>query len=230
MKPPQVAYCLPLRVRYWAQVFDAVREHSTTFTAFEVWLDYIEDLQTHLVSDLALRLPERVIYTMRRPAGELPFYPWEKRAKILTEIGVRKAYVDLDIDVEQQALDFVRAQSLRMPLIASYHNYESTPNREELEALVARAQSYKPDVVKVATLCNSTSDALLLLELQSNLRRSGQRAIVTGMGIHGRIVRLVGALGANEFTFAPNDTKSATAPGQIAMAEFDVLLSKLYDS
>lgn len=230
MQPPNVAYCLPLRVPFWAQVFEAVRAHSSTYAAFEVWLDYVEDLQTHLVSDLALKLPERVIYTLRRPAGQLPYYNWEKRAKILQELGPRRAFIDLDLQTETQAIDFVRSQGLRMPIIASYHNYESTPDDSELSSWVEKALSYSPEIIKVATLCNSTSDAQRLLGLMCKLRSTNKRVIVTGMGEHGRIVRLAGALGANEFTFAPLESGDATAPGQLTVTKFNQLLTELYAS
>jgi 3-dehydroquinate dehydratase len=63
----------------------------------------------------------------------------------------------------------------------------------------------------------------LLLSLKSEQKKY----IILGMGEHGTITRVYGALWGNEMTFAPEKEGEETAPGQLTRHEMETILTIL---
>jgi 3-dehydroquinate dehydratase I len=135
-------------------------------------------------------------------------------------------YVDVEIE---SSLDFIGevsriAKERRTHFIVSYHNYDETPQREELLEILRTCYESGADIAKISCTVNDRSDAARLLSLYDEPGRK----IVIGMGDSGKITRLAALELGAEFTFAALSEESATAPGQLTFRELTELQNKLY--
>lgn len=121
------------------------------------------------------------------------------------------------IDIEYESDDNFRQKVLEITgkhtseLIISYHNYESTPERQELEMILDDCYLKSADVAKIACRVYSPSDNARLLSLYE---RTG-RKIIIGMGNAGKISRIAAVAMGAEFTYASSSKTGETAEGQL---------------
>jgi 3-dehydroquinate dehydratase type I len=104
-------------------------------------------------------------------------------------------------------------------IIASYHNFDSTP--DDLEALFNKIKQEAPGayLYKIATYANSTLDALRMLIFLKKMHAQGERLLGVCMGPNGSCTRILSPVFQNPFTFAPIDLHQASAKGQITVEE-----------
>ena len=131
-----------------------------------------------------------------------------------TALEAGSNYIDFDLESD---LDFMKeliptARSKGCDVILSFHDYQKTPQAEELDHIVRSACEAGADIVKVACLVNKTDDIVNLL----NLYRNKFRMLVGGMGEKGLITRVAATMLGAEFTFASAGEGRETAPGQIS--------------
>jgi 3-dehydroquinate dehydratase type I len=135
--------------------------------------------------------------------------------KSCLELGA--SYVDVELesggDFVKEVVSGVNASDAG--LIISYHNFERTPDREELEGVMMGCYEKGGHVAKIATRVDSRADIRNLLSLYD----LPGRKVILGMGPMGRITRLISPYLGAEFTFASLDAASATAPGQLTLKE-----------
>jgi 3-dehydroquinate dehydratase-1 len=151
----------------------------------------------------------------------------DMRFKIISTLSRKQVLVDMDITM--QADDIGRLNAARTPVksILSYHNFSQTPSDTALRSIVARMKGWNAHIIKIATHCTTQRDALRLLSLLIDLRESGQRAIVLGMGKHGIITRVFGSVWGNEMAFAPLEVAQRSAAGQITVDKLDSIMQAL---
>ncbi len=135
------------------------------------------------------------------------------------------SFIDTEIENDE---DFIREareliRKYNGELIISYHNYESTPSPEELNAILAGCYRRGADIAKIATQVNREEDNTVLLDLY---RKKG-RKIILGMGEKGMITRVAAIPLGSEFTFAAPDSAGTTAPGQLTHTELAEILTIL---
>ncbi len=135
-------------------------------------------------------------------------------------------YVDLDI-TQQNELEYIREQSLAINTVISYHNYQETPDTEQLDAIIATIKHYQPAIYKLSTLCKEPEDGLRLMHLLLKLNEKNIPAIVSGMGEHGKLVKIFGALYGNIMTFAPQTKEEQSAPNQLTREQFEIIFQQL---
>jgi 3-dehydroquinate dehydratase-1 len=220
-------YCLPIIKKKRAEVQETIESNLATFRYFEVWLDYIEDLEPGFAASLVGLYPHRIVTVFRRQNLDPIKLPIEDRYQIIKTLVRKQVFVDLDITMQGE--EITRAQAERLPLktILSYHNYSFTPSDTELRSLTERMESLGAHIVKVSTHCSTQRDALRLLSLLIELRESGRKSIILGMGKHTVINRIFGTLWGNEMVFAPIDIAARSAPGQLAVDKLDSILKAL---
>ncbi len=220
-------YCLPIIKRTRSEVQANIESNLSKFRYFEVWFDYIEDLDSGFAASLVGLYPHRLIMIFRRQNLEPMQISSEERFKILSTLSRKQVLVDLDISV--QAEEITRLQSERMSLktILSYHNYALTPSDTELRSITDRMEGWGAHIMKIATHCSIQRDALRLLSLLIDLREDGHKSIVLGMGKHGVITRVFGTVWGNEMAFAPIEAVSKSAPGQLTVDKLDSIMQAL---
>ncbi len=220
-------YCLPIICRKSDDVLRLIEAEEVDYRFFEVWLDHLEDYSFEEAAKWCSRFGDRLIVLFRRPRLEPIRMPLAERCRIIEHAAVAGSYIDLDIGTQQEELAFVASLHGRLRLILSFHDYEATPSDDELAALLMKMRESGAAICKFACFCRSPEDALRLLMLQRRLAAEGSSHIVLGMGEHGAITRIFGALWGNELTFAPVAREEASAPGQFTRAELERIFTIL---
>jgi len=146
------------------------------------------------------------------------------------------AAVDLEcgaLDGSVAAADTDRAHELRetargagIAVIASVHDFESTPSVDGLVDLLKTA-SDEGDVGKLAVTAVDRSDALAVLSATHRVVEAGRTVATMAMGAAGQHTRAVAPLYGSKIGYAPVDPEGATAPGQYDLATLRRLVDEL---
>ncbi|WP_066414562.1 type I 3-dehydroquinate dehydratase [Halorubrum aethiopicum] len=118
------------------------------------------------------------------------------------------------------------AREAGVEVIASVHDFESTPEVGTLVDLLADAAN-EGDVGKLATTANGREDALAMLRATHEATAAGHRVATMCMGEPGRHTRAVAPLYGSRIGYAPVDAADATAPGQYPLATLRDLVDGL---
>jgi 3-dehydroquinate dehydratase-1 len=220
-------YCLPIIKPTRAEVEEVLKKNINKFRYAEIWLDYIEDMDPGFAASLVGQYPNRLVMVFRRRNLGAMKLNAETRFKIINTLSRKQVLVDMDITM--QADDISRLQAARIPVksILSYHNFSQTPSDTVLRSIVARMKGWNAHIIKVATHCCTQRDALRLLSLLIDLRESGHKSIVLGMGKNGVITRVFGSVWGNEMAFAPIEAVNRSAAGQLTVDKLDSIMQAL---
>ncbi|MEN2768436.1 type I 3-dehydroquinate dehydratase [Ornithinibacillus xuwenensis] len=153
--------------------------------------------------------------------------------KELNEFAVQSQLVDL-IDLElfttNNILSYLigKAKLFGITVIMSNHDFKATPSREEIIARLQRMQEFDADILKIAVMPNSEADVLTLLQATNMMKtKYAERPLITmSMAKMGIFSRLAGELAGSSATFASG--VSASAPGQIPIAELRTILENIH--
>jgi 3-dehydroquinate dehydratase I len=154
-----------------------------------------------------------------------PFPDDHRRDLLLAAIDAGAAYVDVEVDSEKTYRDAIltRARTRGCRVIVSFHDYERTPDRAVLEAVLSECFEKGADIAKIACKVESVKENARLLGL---LDAEG-KVVVVAMGGLGRIIRVVAPLLGSPFTFASLRPGKETADGQIDRATLERLIGRL---
>ena len=199
-----------------------VKTHAANYGFFEIWLDYVKDLDDAFLSDLVDDYAGRLVFVFRRKNLDKPKTSVKRQLDVLTLLQGKDCLIDLDIYDQSELIRSTK--NYKQKTIISYHNYKETPDEDKLYKIVDDIRAFSPGITKVSTYCSSKSDALVLLKLMLELKSNGEKHIILGMGKEGLITRLYGTLWGNELTFIPEKEEDASAPGQLTRAEFEKFL------
>ena len=111
-------------------------------------------------------------------------------------------------------------------VIASIHDFDTTPPLEELTTLLNRATD-AGTVGKLATTAHSRDDALALLTATHHATAAGRTVATMGMGAAGQHTRAVAPVYGSAIGYAPVTAAEATAPGQYPLATLRALADGL---
>jgi 3-dehydroquinate dehydratase-1 len=118
------------------------------------------------------------------------------------------------------------AREAGVDVIASVHDFESTPEPAALADLLADAAG-EGDVGKLATTATAPADALAMIEATHEATAAGHRVATMCMGEPGRHTRAVTPVYGSKVGYAPVDPADATAPGQYPLATLRELVDGL---
>ena len=108
----------------------------------------------------------------------------------------------------------------------SYHNFEATPPKAEMNDLFETMNALGADVLKVAVMPRTPEDVLALLSATCTARRNtGKPVISMSMGGWGAVSRVTGTLFGSSATFA--SVERASAPGQFGVETARRLMNEL---
>lgn len=177
-------------------------------------------------------LPLLFTFRTHGEGGNLPASISAYRA--LAEKAVSSRQIDL-VDVElftgdEIVKDLVNlAHRHQVKVILSNHDFNSTPDEEELIGRLTRMEELGADIAKIAVTPQTPEDVLALL---SATRKASARlscpVITMSMKGTGLISRLSGELFGSCLTFG--SVKQASAPGQIDVCRLKDILSVIHDS
>ncbi|MDQ2995131.1 MAG: shikimate dehydrogenase [Pseudomonadota bacterium] len=182
---------------------------------FELRLDYWQAIDMARVEKLIASTPLPVILTLR-PMSEGGRYQGSESTRIAwlkKLITLSPAYIDLEHTVADGVIDELHAINPPVKIIRSYHHFTETP----LDLTAALAALHHPAVhtYKLATLANSTLDALRMLVFV----QQHDNVVGISMGEYGSCTRILAPVVGGCWTYASENEESAIAPGLLTIAE-----------
>jgi 3-dehydroquinate dehydratase-1 len=131
-------------------------------------------------------------------------------------------------DVVRELVDGVHDAG--KPVVLSFHDFHSTPSREEILRRLVRQQELGADVVKVACMPSTPDDVLALLGATAEYasRPDARPAITMAMGPLGVVSRLAGETFGSTLTFGT--VGAASAPGQVDAAALHAALDLIHEA
>jgi len=151
--------------------------------------------------------PTPVVVTVRRreDGGRWMGTEPDRRMLLRSAIVTGVEYVDLEADVAGEIPRYGNTKR-----VVSFHDFTGTPdNLEDLHAAMAAEDA---DIVKIATMANSFSDNVRMLELVKNAKVP---TIGICMGEIGMITRILASRVGSPFTYATYSVDRKLAPGQL---------------
>ena len=188
----------------------------------ELRLDLIGEAPTELFP--LIPYGTRTVVTCRPGA-----YSEGERLRLL-QLGMKMGAAYVDVEIESSAEDLQKLRSSAKEhgttMIISYHDFERTGDREDLESIMIACYEKGGDIAKIATLVTAPGDIRNLLGLYD----LPGRKVILGMGQLGRITRVVGPYLGAEFTFASTGHSAETAPGQLSLKELNDIFKVINES
>lgn len=234
-----IKYCLPIIKESKEEILNIIGENAD-YDFYEIWLSYIKDLDTDFVWKLSEQYNGKLIFLFRKKNLEKSDLEKELKEKIIKLLENSENFLDFDITDQKQELEFMKDNRLNNKLVVSYHNYQKTPELNELNKVfknldsrwslprtTIRGGNDRKMIFKISTFCKTPEDGVKLLTLLLELKKASKKFIVLGMGEEGKIVRIYGALWGNEFNFAPIDENEQSAPGQLTKENLEEILKLL---
>lgn len=177
------------------------------------------------VRALAARITLPLILTARHPdeGGQGGLDAAHRTALIEAHLD-RAAFIDVELRsaLDMQAL-IRRAQSRRVGVIGSFHDFVGTPSEDVLRGAVDLALQFNLDALKIATTLRGPGDLARLLQLLESVKRPPLS--VMGMGALGRASRLVLAKCGSVLNYA--HLGESNAQGQWPARQLKELLREL---
>ena len=185
-----------------------------------------------LLRDVLQDMPLLFTFRTAREGGEKEIRP--EQYLELNRLALDSGCTDL-IDLELftgEALvkDLIEAaHSQRVKVIVSNHDFEKTPEKEEIISRLQKMQELGADIPKIAVMPQNKKDVLtLLLATEEMTALYADRPIITmSMSRTGVISRLCGETFGSALTFGAAGKTSA--PGQIPVDELRDILEKLHE-
>lgn len=173
-------------------------------------------------------LPLLVTNRSEREGGAAPDEPARVDALAAAVGHPQVAAVDIELatirdDRGERLLE--RAREEGVAVVVSAHEFEGTPDREQMRALL-RAGADHGDVAKLAVTAQNRGDVLDLLAVTHELSPTLPVATMA-MGEIGRHSRAIAPLYGSRIGYAPVDPADATAPGQYDLDTLRRLVDQL---
>ncbi len=154
------------------------------------------------------------------------FQDREKRLELLTAaIRTGARYVDIELEADdlfkKEVIQLAQKKGCR--IIVSYHNFDKTPEKPELEEIIGDCFASGGDVAKIACKVHTDKENVWLLSLLEEERP----LVVFGLGNKGRLTRVIAPLLGSPFTYASRFKGKETAEGQLDLETLETLINVL---
>jgi 3-dehydroquinate dehydratase-1 len=177
-----------------------------------------------------------VIFTLRSSSeggNRIPGFAGEAAFELIAAVAGNTGveYVDYELSNPPEQIKKLReiTAAHNTKIIASFHDFTLTPDKETLFKKLVEAKQYGADVAKVAVMPNSLADVLSLLEVTLEAKNTLAIPVITvSMGSCGVASRLLGGVFGSAVTFAVG--KESSAPGQIPIDEMKTVLDVIHKS
>ncbi len=140
----------------------------------------------------------------------------EKRFEIYEKVASSVDAIDVELssyELTKKVLPLCRQNNIL--LISSYHNFEQTPEMDELEEILSKGKAIGADIVKIAAYANSKDDLARLMEF--TIKNKNASVITISLGEIGLISRIANPSLGSLMTYG--FVQESTAPGQISALE-----------
>ena len=184
----------------------------------EIRFDNLIDIES-AIEHIPDEITERCIFTVRtvREGGWFNGSTNRLYNLYLNLIDLGPRYIDVGIDTGILKDVVYIAHRKGISVIGSYHNAETTPNKDELEKIYRRLVYNGVDAVKIVCTAKNHRDNCRMVEFLLNTL--GEKPITAfNMGELGRITRYLNLLLGGFMTYTSLGSEK-TAPGQIEYHE-----------
>lgn len=183
----------------------------------------------NFIAEVAHTVCERsalpVVLTARSVAegGACPTGEYARVVTELTRVAGQYKNVAVDIEIERAgSAELIKeAESVGVPVVASFHDFAGTPT--DLSVRVEKMEAATTSAIKIAVTPHSVED---VLEVLTVCNRVAAPIIAIAMGRLGAVTRLMGAEFGSAATFVAGPS-GATAPGQYTVSEVRQVLTLL---
>jgi 3-dehydroquinate dehydratase I len=185
----------------------------------EIRIDLAEWSDEDIIKIFSAR--KKLIATCR--PGKYSSHERIHKLKLAIESGA--TFVDIEYEAENDFRNSLSefAHVHQCDVILSYHNFEMTPELDELEKIMNKCFELGADIAKIATMIKVNRDNSKILSLY----KAPGRLIALGMGELGRISRIVAPFLGAEFTYASLTDDNPTAPGQISYSRLNKYIKEI---
>lgn len=234
--------CVPLVAKTKEEFLKSAEAlHEVKLDLVEVRIDHFNDVENieavkELVKELREVLKETpILFTFRslKEGGEKEVST--EYYKTLNIETARSGLVDL-VDVElftgdeivKEIVDEVHKAGVK--IVMSNHDFNKTPEREEIVRRLCKMQELNADLPKIAVMPKSAGDVLKLLQATNDMvTKYAETPIITmSMGGLGVISRIAGETFGSALTFGA--AGKASAPGQVDVDSLVSMLNVLHNA
>lgn len=217
-----------------AKTFDAIPVDVVEWRVD--WFEHVDDLEK--VKEVAAELrsvlkdtPILMTFRTKKEGGEKEIS--NQDYKTLNVEMAKTGLVDL-IDVEIFTGDEIvkeiisKAHENNVKVVASNHDFFKTPSQSDIVYRLRKMQDMDADIPKIAVMPQNKKDVLTLLAATEEMATNfADRPIITmSMAGTGVISRLCGEAFGSSMTFGA--AKKASAPGQMGVADLDIVLENIH--
>ena len=135
-----------------------------------------------------------------------------------------------EVDAHAGVFKADAAHACGVKVVASNHDFDKTPDKEDIVGRLRKMQDLGADIPKIAVMPQSKLDVLTLLSATEEMNRLyADRPIITmSMAGTGVISRLCGEVFGSALTFGA--AGKASAPGQMGVNDLNTVLNLLHKS
>lgn len=186
----------------------------------ELRFDQYMDKQQSLELCQNIRKYKEVLLTIRtnREGGTWEIDD-EARFELFQFFAPHVDMVDIELKSELFATHTRNDFPEDIKVIASFHNYEITPDDHEIAGLIKLGRNWQADIIKLALFSNSNEDVFRLKKYLSE-----ENICLIGMSEVGLVTRTEFPLEGSCLTYGYLD--NSAAPGQVSAKELSELLLK----
>lgn len=233
--------CVPIVGKTNDEILQAAREICNSSADLVEWrADWYESVCViEKVKSLAGELQEvlgemPLLFTFRtKTEGGEKEISYEQYKELLLEVTAT-SFVDM-VDVEvyinekvSELVEELKAKDKKIIVVGSNHDFEKTPDKDEIIRRLCYMQEVGVDIPKIAVMPQSPKDVITLLSATEEMvSEHADRPIVTmSMAGTGAVSRVAGETFGSAITFGA--MKKASAPGQINVEELKKILEVLH--
>jgi 3-dehydroquinate dehydratase I len=204
-----------------------VAQHvSSQADVIEIRLDYLTKIH---VSPFLAEISTPLLFTNRPiwEGGKFAGVENDRLAPLLEAVEKQAAYVDLELRAPAESLQCLRTaiEQSSTRLILSWHEFERTPERLDMVAVLKAMQDQGAHIGKIVTMAHGFQDVLRVLQLQEEASLMHFPLIAFCMGRPGVISRLATLELGGYMTYCSANNGEATAQGQLSVNA----LRQIYD-
>jgi 3-dehydroquinate dehydratase / shikimate dehydrogenase len=214
--------CVPVCASTIVALKEAVVRAGSVADIVELRLDCLFPAELERVNELYPFLtsaPVPVILTLRpKEQGGNSALDLASRDRFWVSCPGSDLFRDLELDLLEGRQNASRPYD---QLICSHHDFSQVAT--DLEAIYDRMSATPAGILKLAVQANDVTDCIPIFQLLRRARREQREMIAIAMGPAGIATRILGPSRGAFLTYAALEEKSATATGQLTVAELKSL-------
>ena len=201
--------------------------NSRGIDGIELRVDMFNSTDINHIKDLVRKIKERNLFTILTvrsiKEGGVKQIDDDYRVEIFKGLSGITDYIDIELTSENIIEKVIKiAKEKGTKVIVSYHDFEKTPTKDEIQSIVDKSFEFGANISKYAFKVNAIEDVGRILTVSFNNKERGRDIIAIGMGELGKITRVAGYFFGSIMTYT--FIGEAVAPGQI---DLDTLKKEL---